>query len=91
MIKKLLGVIAALAVVAAVVVTVLHRDKYRSMVSLDELPSGLVPASILRSAAAAADASGSGTAAPASSASAASEGSEASEADDSDAGADGLE
>lgn len=32
MIKKLIGIVAALAVIAVIVVTALHRERYRSMV-----------------------------------------------------------
>lgn len=36
MIKRVIGLLAAAAVVAVVVLTVLHRDRYRSMVERTE-------------------------------------------------------
>ena len=36
MIKRLIGVLVTLAVLAVVVVTILHRDRYRSMLRFGE-------------------------------------------------------
>lgn len=43
MIKKLIGIIVAVAVVVIIVVAALHRDNFQSMVQRDEMLNGVEP------------------------------------------------
>lgn len=58
MIKKLIGIVAALAVIAVIVLTVLHRDRYRSMVFGSERSEAPARASAPTGPADASDAAG---------------------------------
>ena len=44
MIKKLIGIIVAVAVVVIIVVAAIRRDNFQSMVRRDELLNGVEPA-----------------------------------------------
>lgn len=44
MIKRLIGIIVAAAVIAVVVIASLRRDKFESMIRRDELPEASAPA-----------------------------------------------
>lgn len=41
MIKKLIGILVAVAVIAVIVIVFLRRDKFESMIRRDELPGGV--------------------------------------------------
>lgn len=44
MIKKLIGILVAVVVIAVIVIVFLRRDKFESMIRRDELPAASVPA-----------------------------------------------
>ncbi len=44
MIKKLIGILVAVAVIAVIVIVFLRRDKFESMIRRDELPAASAPA-----------------------------------------------
>lgn len=44
MIKKLIGIVVAVAVVVIIVVAAIRRDNFQSMVQRDELLNGVEPA-----------------------------------------------
>ncbi len=43
MIKKLIGILVAAAVIAVIVIVSLRRDKFESMIRRDELPAAPAP------------------------------------------------
>ncbi len=47
MIKKLIGIIVALAVIAIIVIVVLRRDNFQSMVQRSEQPAAPVPRAVV--------------------------------------------
>ena len=44
MMKKLIGILVAVAVIAVIVIVFLRRDKFESMIRRDELPAASAPA-----------------------------------------------
>ena len=50
MIKRLIGILVAVAVIAVIVIASIRRDKFESMIRRDELPAApapVVPASVV--------------------------------------------